>query len=79
MDSWDSAKDANNAARLRAYLAENSLTPERKKELAFEKQATKYKQNGLSSTYQMRVIKNASDQIGFFADKELSKETASFI
>jgi hypothetical protein len=47
MDSWDSAKDANNAARLRAYLAENSLTPERKKELAFEKQATSILSKGL--------------------------------
>ncbi len=41
---------------------------------AFEKQALKYKKNGLPSTYQMWVIRNDSDQIGFFADKELSEK-----
>lgn len=49
MDSWDAAKDASNAARLRAYLAENALTPEKKKEIAFENQATKILSKGLYS------------------------------
>lgn len=35
MDSFDSEKDANNAAILRAYLSQNALTKEREKEESF--------------------------------------------
>jgi hypothetical protein len=38
MDSWDSEKDANNAAILKAYLSQNALTKEREKEVSFTEQ-----------------------------------------
>jgi hypothetical protein len=58
MDSWDSAKDANNAARLKAYLSENALTPQREKEMAFEKKATGILSKGLYNEPE-QIQKNA--------------------
>jgi hypothetical protein len=58
MDSWDGAKDAHNAARLKAYLSENALTPQKEKEQAFEKKATGILSKGIYNEPD-RVQRNA--------------------
>ena len=52
MDSWDSEKDANSAAILKAYLSQNALTKEREKEVSFTEQ---YQNIALSKTGNLKA------------------------